>query len=86
MGLKSQLFAGDPKLEAAAVSDPAHILPGAAGPHVHKIQAALRLLDVADIVDDELRRTFYGPSTADAVLAYKRKRDIVPPELPDAGR
>jgi hypothetical protein len=77
MGLASELFRGDPKLEAAAVSDPAHIVPGATGPHVRKIQTALFLLDVAAIADDELRRTFYGPSTAGAVLAYKQKRKIV---------
>ena len=35
------LFAGDPKLEAAAVSDPAHIKKGAIGDHVRKIQVAL---------------------------------------------
>jgi hypothetical protein len=46
--LRSQLFRGDPKLEAAAVSDPAHVLPGAAGSHVGKIQLALILLDAAD--------------------------------------
>jgi hypothetical protein len=35
------LFAGDPKLEAAAVSDPAHIQKGAIGDHVRKIRVAL---------------------------------------------
>jgi hypothetical protein len=77
MGLQSQLFRGDPQLEAAAVSDPAHIMPGASGPHVQKIQAALLLLDGAPIAEDELLRTFYGSSTADAVLNYKRKRNII---------
>ena len=73
MALQSDLFRGDPKLEAAAVSDPAHILPGANGPHVGKIQTALIQLDGAAIVQD----SFYGPLTADAVLAYKRKRKII---------
>lgn len=41
MSLQSRLLRGDPKLEAAAVSDPAHIVPGARGPHVTKIQQAL---------------------------------------------
>ena len=77
MGLQSRLFRGDPKLEAAAVSDPAHIAFGASGPHVSKIQTALILLDGAVVDADEMRRTFYGDSTAGAVLAYKRKRDIV---------
>jgi hypothetical protein len=77
MRLQSELFRGEPKLEAAAVSDPAHIVPGATGPHVRKIQTALFLLDGAAIADGELRRTFYGPSTAGAVLAYKHKRNII---------
>src|ERR1700730_14982919 len=77
MGLRSELFRGDRRLEAAAVSDPAHIILGASGPHVQKIQTALILLDGATIPDDELLRTFYGASTAGAVLNYKRKRNII---------
>jgi peptidoglycan hydrolase-like protein with peptidoglycan-binding domain len=73
MPLASKLFRGDPDLEAAAVSDPAHIVPGAAGPHVNKIQQALIELDGADIAQDGS----YGPETAAAVLAYKRKRSII---------
>jgi len=77
MSLQSKLFRGDPKLEAAAVSDPAHITLGASGPHVQKIQTALILLDDAAISTDEVQRTFYGTSTASAVLAYKKKRNII---------
>lgn len=77
MALQSQLFRGDPKLEAAAVSDPAHILRGAAGSHVRKIQLALIKLDRAVIAQNELQQSVNGPATANAVLAYKRKRDIV---------
>src|SRR5260370_41234084 len=73
MGLQSKLFQGDPKLEAAAISDPGHIGPGAMGDHVAKIQQALNLLDGASIAQDGK----YGPATANAVLAYKRKRNIV---------
>ena len=73
MTLKSQLFRGDPLLEAAAVSDPAHITPGSRGEHVRKIQLALIQLDGAAIIADES----YGPATAAAVLAYKRKRNII---------
>src|SRR5262245_25539010 len=73
MGLSSQLLCGDLKLEAAAVSDPAHIVPGATGPHVGKIQRALVLLDGAAIAVDEM----YGLATANAVLAYKQKRGII---------
>ncbi len=77
MKLQSKLFSGDPKLEAAASSDPAHITLGASGPHVQKIQTALILLDNATISADELRRTLYGTSTASAVLAYKKNRNII---------
>lgn len=73
MALKSGLFRGDPKLEAAAISDPAHITPGASGPHVSKIQLALIQLDAARIKADGA----YGPATAAAVLAYKQKRNII---------
>lgn len=73
MPLQSQLFRGDPKLEAAAVSDPAHIVPGARGEHVRKIQLALIQLDGATIAPDGV----YGPATAAAVLAFKQKRNIV---------
>lgn len=73
MALRSKLFRGDPKLEAAAVSDAAHIVPGSAGPHVGKIQQALIELDGAAIAVDSI----YGPATAAAVLAYKQKRNII---------
>lgn len=77
MGLQSNLFRGDPKLEAAAVSDPAHILTGAIGDHVAKIQSALVQLDEAKINTIDLQRAHYGPSTAQAVLNYKKRRNIV---------
>jgi hypothetical protein len=77
MGLKSKFFRGDTKLEAAAISDPAHIRHGASGTHVGKIQRALVILDSVNISHDELQREFYGDITADAVLAYKRKRSII---------
>jgi hypothetical protein len=75
MLLKSQLLSGDPKLEAAALSDPAHIAPGARGTHVAKIQSALILLNNAALIADGV----YGQATADAVLAYKRRRHIINP-------
>lgn len=73
MALSSKLFRGDPLLEAAAESDPAHIQRGAKGQHVRKIQEALILLDNASIGVDGA----YGEATAEAVLAYKRKRSII---------
>ena len=77
MALKSQLFAGDPKLEAAARSNPAHILRGAIGEHVSKIQKALIQLDEAPISKAELSAKLFGETTENSVLAYKRKRKII---------
>ncbi|HEY5743771.1 MAG TPA: hypothetical protein VIS99_14670 [Terrimicrobiaceae bacterium] len=73
MALQSQLFRGESKLEAAAMSDPAHIVQGATGEHVRKIQLALIQLDGATLKPDGS----YGPATARAVLTYKQKRNIV---------
>lgn len=75
MALQSELFRGDSKLEAAAVSDPAHVTPGATGTHVKKIQQALNKLDRANLAEDGI----YGTGTANAVLAYKRARKIINP-------
>lgn len=77
MPLQSKLFSGDPKLEAAATSNPAHITQGAVGPYVGKIQQALMLLDGDPIDQKELDGKRYGPSTAAAVLSYKKKHDVV---------
>lgn len=77
MNLQSKLLGRDPKLEAAAISDQAHIIPGASGDHVRKIQRALSLLDGVVISPEEVQRSSYGPSTAQAVLTYKQKRDVV---------
>jgi hypothetical protein len=77
MPLQSQLFKGDAKLEAAANHDSAHILSGAHGPHVAKIQRALMQLDDAALSEDELVSETYGASTANAVLNYKQRRSII---------
>jgi hypothetical protein len=79
MALKSEYLRGDAKLEAAAVSNPAHITPGSRGDHVGKIQRVLITLDDADIDDDELREAHYGETTADAVFDYKNddRRKII---------
>ncbi len=77
MPLQSRLFRGDPALEACLVRDPAHIRLGAGGDHVGKIQRALLDLDHARIDDADLTAQQYGRSTAGAVLAYKRKRQII---------
>src|SRR6185295_7935816 len=75
--LKSQAFADDPKLEACAVSDPAHIMPGTVGPHVGKIQAALTSVGQQTIDAAELGQSRYGSSTSAAVRQFKQARKIL---------
>ena len=77
MPLQSELFRDDAALQACLVKDTAHIVRGARGQHVGKIQSALGIIEGALIDSDELANSFYGSSTASEVLAYKRKRDIV---------
>ena len=77
MPLVSNLFKDSTTLNACLVSDPAHVTPGAIGEHVHRIQVALQELDGLSIDMGELVANRYGPSTAAAVLAYKRKRKII---------
>src|SRR5580693_5304840 len=79
MSLKSELFRGDARLENAAKYDSAHVVLGSSGVYVEKIQLALMLLDNATIASNELVADLYGKSTAEAVLAYKRKRKIINP-------
>ena len=67
MPLQSQLFRNDQKLKAAAEKDSAHIMRGARGEHVHKIQWALRALTPSILRLDGQ----YGPITAEAVKEYK---------------
>lgn len=75
--LKSNLFAGNARLERCLVSDPAHVVLGDIGPHVRDIQIALAYLDGCIIDETEKLAMRYGPSTAAAVLAYKKKRQII---------
>jgi hypothetical protein len=77
MPLRSRLFAGDAKLEDCAVRDQAHLTPGTQGAHVGKVQYALDVIDNLKIERQELMKQVYGPSTADAVLSFKRRRAII---------
>lgn len=77
MSLQSDLFSGDPELEACLVSDSAHIKRGARGTHVSKLHTALFAIDHLSVSPDELQTCTYGPSTAKAVLAFKTKRQII---------
>jgi hypothetical protein len=77
MGLASNLFKDNTQLEACLVNHAAHVTRGASGAHVAKIQFALYALDRLQIDQLEIRAQSYGPSTAAAVLAYKRRRRII---------
>jgi hypothetical protein len=77
MPLRSALFKEDAKLQACLIHDSAHVVQGATGDHVAKIQIALTLVDSAAIDSFELSANRYGPSTAAAVLAFKTKRKII---------
>lgn len=78
MPLKSDLFKGDPKLEACALHHSAHITPGMRGEQIGKIQSALgTLIPDRQIEKLELDQKRYGPSTAAAVSDYKTRRKII---------
>jgi len=77
MPLKSYLFADSARLNACLVHNQAHIKLGDSGDYVEDIQIALRHIDGLVIDETELVSRRYGPSTAAAVLAYKKKRKII---------
>ena len=77
MGLVSRHFRNDRKLQDCLVKDAAHVTKDAKGDHVAKIQTALITLEGHRIEPAEMREKRYGTSTANAVLAYKRKRHII---------
>ena len=77
MSLRSNLFRDDPKLQACLTNDAAHVTQGARGGHVGRIQKALDALGDQIISQGETSTETYGPSTAAAVLAYKKKRNII---------
>ena len=79
MPLQSRLFRDDQKLQACLTHHSAHVTQGAIGDHVSKIQTALVQLDGLDIFPSEVETRRYGPSTAAAVLSYKKKRKIINP-------
>lgn len=75
--LSSKLLSLNDRLRNCEVSDPAHVKPGDQGDFVALIQRALALIDNAAIASAETSSSFYGNSTAAAVLAYKTKRNII---------
>lgn len=79
MQLRSKIFNSDPAFSACLAKDSAHILPGSSGFHVACIQFALVILDGARIAQKEMNQALYGPTTANSVRNYKRRRKIINP-------
>jgi hypothetical protein len=77
MPLMSRHFRNDKKLQDCLVNDSAHVTKDAKGEHVAKIQRALITIEGPLIDPAELREKLYGTSTVNAVLDYKRKRQII---------
>jgi peptidoglycan hydrolase-like protein with peptidoglycan-binding domain len=77
MRLTSNLFKDSRRLQSTLIADSAHVVPGEAGEHVERIQVAVMDLIDATIAQGELAARRYGPSTAAAVLAFKRARRII---------
>ena len=77
MPLRSRLLSGDSRLEDCLVKDQAHLTIGTVGPFVRKVQQAVAMLTGVSASQDDIAQSRYGQSTADAVLAYKRSRNII---------
>lgn len=83
MALVSELFKDDTELEAVLKDPRAHLIvktPAIRGAHVGKVHEALRLLQPGNPVSEtEKIAQEYGESTAEAVLQYKKDRNIINP-------
>jgi hypothetical protein len=77
MPLVSNHFKDNDDLQDCLVDDASHVTPGQSGDHVELIQQALMLLGEGTISSSELASTFYGTSTANAVLGYKTRYGII---------
>ena len=75
--LTSRLFSKNAALQNCAVQDQGHLTPGSSGDAVALLQRALVAISQADISEQEIRKKFYGPTTAHAVLKYKSQRNII---------
>jgi peptidoglycan hydrolase-like protein with peptidoglycan-binding domain len=77
MALFSRLFAGVRELEDCQINDHAHLTIGAKGYHVRLVQTALVRLGFSGIHGNEYLQGLYGKTTANAVLRYKKSRQII---------
>jgi len=77
MTLRCRLFADSKELQACLISDAAHVVPGARGDHVARIQSALVRLRVLNAADARAEAGYYGSRTAAAVLLYKQAFQVI---------
>lgn len=77
MPLRSALFSDSKELQACLGSDAAHVVPGARGEHVARIQSALVRLRVLEVGNAISEAGHYGPHTTAAILTYKRAFKII---------
>jgi hypothetical protein len=80
MPLVSEHFKDNDRLQKCLVEDRYHVLHGDRGEHVALIQAALIRLGEGVVSASELDADFYGHSTANAVLGYKQRYNIINPK------
>ena len=86
MALQPKLLKDDTKLEACAVSDPAHVVLGAVGEQSARFTSHSQHWTGRWSTPARLSAKRYGASTAAALLAYKKKRKINnPPSVSEAG-
>ncbi len=71
MPLESLHFRDNDELQLCLTRDQNHVVPGARGEHVTKIQQALVMLGEAVIAPAEITGTLYGATTSSAVLRFK---------------
>ena len=81
MALQSQLFRSDSKLEAAAVSDPAHVIQGAIGDHLGKIDNIVGKKTIA-VLDGEMLAKEQGGGGSRALLGFNLPANVLGLGLP----
>jgi len=79
VALVSRSLRGVPALEPCSWLGSAHIALETVGPHIPGIRRALLVLDGIRVDPNEVEAMVYGPPTAAAILACKKKRKIINP-------
>jgi peptidoglycan hydrolase-like protein with peptidoglycan-binding domain len=82
--LQSELFAGEPTLEAC-FDDKARLRPGDSGTAVRKLQEALIAVGLGDELGPKGADGIYGSKTAETVRRFKREQKLGFEQFGDAG-